>query len=87
MNRPSRKHEARWRAGEPSFSMVAEPADLRAMLAGEDPRRRRDALVLAGFTADPALVPDVRAALSDADPGVRVEAERWLREIGGTDSA
>ena len=30
---------------------------------------------------------DVRAALSDADPGVRVEAERLLREIGGADPA
>lgn len=82
-----RKHEARWRAGEPSFSMVAEPADLRAMLASDDPRRRRDALILAGFTADPALVPDVKAALGDADPAVRAEAERLLREIGGTDPA
>jgi HEAT repeats len=82
-----RDHEARWRNRERSFSAVAEPADLRAMLASDDPRRRRDALILAGFTADPALVPDVRAALSDADPGVRVEAERLLREIGGTDPA
>lgn len=77
-----REHEARWRDHEPRISAVAEPADLRAMLASDDPRRRRDALILAGFTADPALVPDVEAALADVDPGVRAEAERLLRQLG-----
>jgi hypothetical protein len=77
-----REHEARQRDHEPRISAVAEPADLRAMLASDDPRRRRDALILAGFTADPALVPDVEAALGDVDPGVRAEAERLLRQLG-----
>lgn len=76
------KHEARWRNRERSFSAVAEPADLRSMLASEDPRRRRDALILVGFTADPRLAPDVKVALSDVDPRVRMEAERLLRELG-----
>jgi hypothetical protein len=51
------------------------------MLAGDDPLRRRDALLLAGFTGDPALVPDAEAALGDADPRVRAEAERLLRQL------
>jgi HEAT repeat protein len=77
------EHEARWREREYSFSRIADTADLRAMLASDDPRQRRDALLLAGFTGDPALAPDIEAALGDADPRVRAEAERLLRQLRG----
>ena len=75
------EQEGRWRDRYGS-SQICDTADLRAMLASDDPLRRRDALLLAGFTGDPALVPDAEAALGDADPRVRAEAERLLRQLG-----
>jgi HEAT repeat protein len=72
---------AYWRAQGSTFNYVADTAELRAMLASDDPRQRRDALLLAGFTGDPALIPDVEAALGDADPRVRAEAERLLPQL------
>src|SRR5262249_5306710 len=75
------EHEARWREWGTPFSLIGDAAELRGMLASDDPRRRRDALLLAGFTGDPALVPDVEAALGDADPRVRAEAERLLPQL------
>lgn len=76
-----REDEARRRSNDPPFSLIAEPAALREMLASGDSRLRRDALILAEFIADPAFVPDVKAALDDPDPGVRLVAERLLQEI------
>jgi len=82
------EHETRWRESEPGFSRVADPAALRDLLASDDPGRRRDALLLAGFTGDPALRPDIEASLGDADPGVRAAAEAWFgRESPGIRSA
>ncbi len=72
-------HEARSRAQGGSF--IAETAELRAMLASHDPRQRRDALLLAGYTGDPALIPDVEAARADPDHRVRVEAERLHQQL------
>jgi len=72
-------HEARCRAQGGSF--IAETAELRAMLASQDPRQRRDALLLAGYTGDPALIPDVEAARADPDHRVRVEAERLHQQL------
>lgn len=73
------EREASWR--DRDGSMICDPPELRAMLASDDPRRRRDGLLLAGWTGDPALVPDAEAALEDADPRVRTEAERLLRQL------
>lgn len=56
------EYETRWREREPGFSRVADPAALRTMLASGDPRQRRDALRLAGFTGDPALVADIESS-------------------------
>jgi hypothetical protein len=60
-------------------SQIADAGELRTMLASTDPRQRHAALLLIGYTGDPALAPDVEAARHDADPRVRAEAERLQR--------
>jgi hypothetical protein len=72
-------HETRWRARGGSF--IAEPDELRAMLASDDPQQRREALRLAGYVGDPAFIPDVDAARRDPDPRVQAEAERLLQQL------
>jgi hypothetical protein len=73
------EYERRRRERLPNSGYLIEAEDLLAMLTSNDPRRRRDALVLAGYTGDPAWVPDAERALGDEDPRVRAEAERALR--------
>jgi len=82
------EHEARSRENGSSLSRIIDTPDLRDMLASDDPRQRREALLLAGFTGDPALVPDVERVLeSDSDPRVRAEAERLLQQLRSAASA
>ena len=73
--------EARWREQGSAASQICDTAELREMLASDDPQRRRSALILAGFTGDPALAPDAEAALRDADPRVRALAEQLLGQL------